>query len=230
MRNRVASPKCHLSEKVQSVVATTAQTETPPLSMFDRIARTTSFFNPTGLVRYHLLPFRSSKYAFDGLISFLTKVAQGNPHDKGLITAIGDTPFDTSIPYEARNAVDLDTISFFHSRNAKDQSLCYDFKDMSVVLTHYTLKSHDYPVNGDHLKSWVIEVSGDNNQWTVVDYQKNNGRLNGPCAVADFEIECPVEARYVRIRQMDLNWHRTLYMVIRAFEVFGALRVPVATG
>jgi hypothetical protein len=97
---------------------------------------------------------------------------------------------------------------------------------MTIVVTHYTLKSFDYPVNGDHLRSWVIEVSTDNEKWTIVDCRRDNPRLNKPEAEADFEIECCVEARYVRIRQIGLNWHRTRYMVFRAFEVFGALRVP----
>jgi hypothetical protein len=211
------------------MTTTEAKTDFQSLSMFERIARTTSFFNFTGMVRYHMIPFRSSEHAFDGLIALLTKVAQGNPHDKGLITATGETPFDNGLPYEPRNAVDLDTISFFHSKNEKDQSLCYDFKNMSVVLTHYTLKSHSYEVNGDHLKSWVIEVSMNNKEWTVVDFRKNQQGLNGRERVASVEIECPVEARYVRIRQIGLNWHQMRYMVIRAFEVFGALKIPGAS-
>jgi hypothetical protein len=195
--------------------------------MFDAIARATSFFNPGYPVRYHLLPFRSSKDPLDGLITFLAHLAQGNPHDKDVITVTG-TPFDSSRPYEPRNAVDFITPAFFHSKNEKNQFLCYDFKKMTVVVTHYTIQTHDYPVGGAHLKSWVIEVSKDNEKWTVVDCRKNDGSLNRPSAVAGFDVECPVEARYVRIRQIGLNWKRTWAIVVRAIEFFGALRIPIA--
>jgi hypothetical protein len=60
---------------------------------------------PDGLFEYHILPF-PERPVFDGLIAFLTRRCQGNPHDKGVIFAHG-TPYDDQAYCQLRNAHEM---------------------------------------------------------------------------------------------------------------------------
>jgi hypothetical protein len=198
-----------------------------PKSMNDRIdvgqfPRLKSLLENQSKSEFHLIPFRSAPIA-DGLISFLGRISQGNPHDKGVICATG-TVYNDDARNRARNATDIQTDSYFISQNAENQILCYDFKNMRVAVTHYFLRSHGNQVNDNHLRSWVIEVSEDGSNWTEIDRRVDDNHLNGPNQSFGFEVGSVVETRYVRIRNLGPCWNGERYLYVRAFELFGGLR------
>jgi hypothetical protein len=190
------------------------------------IARSTPFFDREGLFEYPILPF-PERPAFDGLIAFLTRRHSGNPHDKGVVVADG-TPYDTQACWQPRNALDLDNLDsyFLSSKNAKDQWMCLDFKEMSVAVTHYILRSH---AGSAFLRSWVLEGSENKVDWVELDCRTDHEGLRGKDLVCSFKVRSVVESRYIRLRSTDRAWDGTNYLHFKAIELFGGLRVPVPT-
>jgi hypothetical protein len=185
------------------------------------ISRSTAFFGREGDWSYHLCPFQE-KAKFEGLIAFLTARSGGNPHDKGVI-AVTSTNGSGN---EGKNAVDLRSDLPFCSANQPNQWLCYDFKDLRVGVTHYTVRSNGCNKGSDHLQSWVVEGSEDNSKWTELDRRENDDRLNGPNSICSFDVRTVVESRFIQIRSIGSNWAGNQYVYFKAFEVFGGLRVP----
>jgi hypothetical protein len=190
----------------------------------DLISRSTPFFEREGTFEYDILPF-PGRDVFEGLISFLTKTKNGNPHDKGIIFAEG-TPYDGQACHQPRNALDLETDSYFHSQNAENQWMSVDFKEMRVAVTHYILRSNGNGTGGPHLRSWVVEGSENKVDWVELDCRKDDGGLNGANKVCSFEVQSVVESRFIRIRSTGPNWHGSNYVYFNAFEVYGSLRIP----
>jgi hypothetical protein len=95
----------------------------------------------------------------EGIISYVTRKHGGNVHDHGIVKITSYEPYDGSSSDAAKNAADLTADSFFHSKNAPNQWLCYDFGDRRIILTHYSIRSR-YNGNMDsyYPKSWVIEI------------------------------------------------------------------------
>jgi hypothetical protein len=176
-----------------------------------------------GRIEFHGIPFRSD-CAVDGLIAFLGRVCRGNPHDRGIISATG-TPCDGQACYQARNVTELETDSIFCSRNEANQWLSYDFKDMRVAVTHYFLRSNGEGVGGSHLRSWVVEGSDDGSGWRELDRRENVDFLNGANRSYGFAIPSVVESRFIRLRSIGPNWAGNQYLYVRAFELFGGVRL-----
>jgi hypothetical protein len=190
----------------------------------DLISRSTPFFEREGTFEYDVLPF-PGRDVFEGLISFLTKTNNGNPHDKGIIFAEG-TPCDGQACHQPRNALDLQTDSSFYSQNAGNQWMSLDFKDMRVAVTHYILRSNGNGTSGPHLRSWVVEGSENKVDWVELDCRKDEVGLNGANKVCSFEVQSVVESRFIRIRPTGPNWNGHNHLWLNAFEAFGGLRIP----
>jgi hypothetical protein len=201
---------------------------TSPRELSDRsvdlIHRSTSLFERGGYCSYHICPF-PNRPVFEGLICHLGKCSGGNPHEKRIICATG-TPSNGRSCYQPQNVADLQTDSFFYSKNDAGQWLCYDFKDMRVAVTHYILRSGGGSVDSYHLRSWVLEGSADGSKWTEVDRRDNESRLNGPKAIGTFEVRTVIESRFIRLRGTGPTWNNRNYVIFEAFDVFGGLRVP----
>lgn len=58
-----------------------------------------------------------------------------------------------------------------------------------MIPTDYSIRSGTWTPNSGHLKNWVIEVSNDNKEWSIIDEQKDSSFLNGPRLVHTFKIE-----------------------------------------
>jgi hypothetical protein len=105
----------------------------------------------------------------EGIISILTRKCGGNVHEKGIVTitsmSITDAGADGPNP---ANVVDLDSDSDFWP----GRWIQWDFHNMRVRLTHYTIK-------GWGLKSWVVEGSLDGENWTEIDNIKDNHDFDG---------------------------------------------------
>jgi hypothetical protein len=185
----------------------------------EQLSRLCSFLK----TEYHAIPFSSTVVA-DGVLSFLGKLYQGNPHDKSIICATG-TPYSGQALHQPRNATELQTDSYFCSQNGPNQFLTYDFKNARIAVTHYFLRSNGGGVNDNHLKSWVLEASDDGSTWKEIDRRENATELNGTNSSSAFEVQSIVETRFIRIRTIGLDWGGSQYLYIKAFELFGGLRI-----
>jgi hypothetical protein len=87
----------------------------------------------------------------DGIISCLTQKHGGNVHDKGIVSITSKSVFYDDPKYAGRNVADLTsdldrnvadfTGSIFQSGHEPGQWICWDFHEMRVSLTYYTIKS-----------------------------------------------------------------------------------------
>jgi hypothetical protein len=73
-------------------------------------------------------------------------------------------------------------------------------------------------------KSWVVETSPDNENWTIVDTRENNNDLDDMDVLKSFNVSSDAgEAQFVRLRQIGPAHSGKYFMAISAFEVFGTL-------
>jgi hypothetical protein len=175
---------------------------------------------------YQVCPFHE-RADLEGLISFLTQMCQGNPHDKQIICVTGTTT-RTDPVFQARSLVDLRSDSYFHSYLGPNQWICYDFRDMRVTVTHYVLRSvgPPYQIDTYQLRSWVVEGSDDEAKWIELDRHDGDSSLGALTPNSSFEVQTIAEFRFVRLRQTGPNSSGNDYLIFRAWELFGGLRRP----
>jgi hypothetical protein len=93
-------------------------------------------------------PMKGAKL-LDGIISYLTKKHSGNVQEKGIVRITSKSVSDNP-KWVLKNVADLTSNSCFWSKDEPGQWVCWDFGEMRVRPTRYT-------INGEDLKSWVVE-------------------------------------------------------------------------
>jgi hypothetical protein len=166
--------------------------------------------------------FSPTGKSLDGVISYLTVKCGGNVHDKGLIEA---TSNGVHLSRDAKNAADLQNRgSFFQSNDEPNSWICYDFKDMEVTPSHYSIISVPWGAGqARHPKSWCLEVSRDGQSWTEVHRCDNTHDLNGANQIRTYSVTREVRSRFVRLRQTGKTHYNCDYLMLSGFEVFGIL-------
>jgi hypothetical protein len=155
-----------------------------------------------------------------GIIASLTHRYSSNVHDRGIVAVSGTVNSD-SASYAAKNAADLNTNSYFHSKGEANQWICYDFKNRRVRPTHYSINSW-----GDYfLRSWVVEGSSDNAKWTELDGHEADPEMCANHRIGTFAIPIfpDVDYQFIRLRQTGKNADGHDYLIITGFELFGYL-------
>jgi hypothetical protein len=168
---------------------------------------------------------------WDGIISYLTKKHGGNVHDKGIVTitskSIDETPFgDPSWAVKhVKHVADLVDVRRawgepqFCSADEPDQWVCWDFREMRVRPTHYTIRAYCAS-----LRSWVVEGSLDGARWAEIDRQTDNRDFSGEYwNLASFSVAKPAECRFIRLTQTALHWAYQHSLALHAVEFFGTL-------
>jgi hypothetical protein len=157
-------------------------------------------------------PMKETK-SLDGMISYLTKKHGGNVEEKGIVTI---TSKSVNPWYALKNVADLTSDSSFESYSEPGQWICWDFGEMRVRPTHYTIKAY-------RLKSWVVEGSLDGRSWTEIDRQTDNQDFKYGANTASFAVSTPAEFRFIRLTQTDKSHYGDDYLALRAVEFFGTL-------
>ena len=155
-----------------------------------------------------------------GIIALLQSEWGFNVHRRGVINVTASSSFRGRGP---ECAAMLNSGSQFCSRNERDQWICYDFKEMRVMPTSYSIRSS----KGCAPKSWAFEVSetGEDGSWKTVDTRADNRDLldKGP---HNYTISNPPQGnfRFVRLRHTGRNHDADDYrLILSAFEVFGTV-------
>jgi hypothetical protein len=167
----------------------------------------------------------------DGIISYLTKKHGGNVHQMGLVTITSKSVYSDDPEYALRNIADLTAGSGFFSKNEPGQWVCWDFGEMRVHLTHYTISS------GEFLRSWVVEGSdGTSSNWKEIDWKLNQSNV----LRRSFAVSNPAGFRFIRLTQTanhpclrrtrwpfsrsDWSWlDLEDFLILYAVEFFGTL-------
>jgi hypothetical protein len=169
--------------------------------------------------------FLFSGSAFSGILSHLSGKCGGNVHERGIVN-ITSSSDGSNKPWEVTNH---GCDSYWLSLNAANSWICFDFKENSICLKNYTLKTDRWCLTQIHLREWVIEGSNDNSTWTVLDKQ-NTEDLNGPSLVKTFG--CSSESsqffRFVRLRQTGRNCCGNDHLLLTNIELFGSLQTHSA--
>jgi hypothetical protein len=101
--------------------------------------------------------------------------------------------------------------------------VCYDFKERRIVPTHYTIRTNGYGPGGEHLKSWLVEISGDGQNWWEVAREENNTQLNGKWFSDTFAVAGGGECRFIRLVNIGRNHYGGDSFWISAWEIFESL-------
>jgi hypothetical protein len=146
----------------------------------------------------------------NGIIAHVTRKCRGNVHDHHVVDVTSDSfekgteganphsgAYDNDPQLAAKNIADLENGSRFVSAggegwkdipHTKNNCLCYDFNERRFVPTDYTMRSIGYGPGNSHLKSWLIETSGDGENWQEVAREENNKQLNGSFLLAHLRL------------------------------------------
>ena len=163
-------------------------------------------------------PYTSN--SFDGVFHFLTNQYSVNPCAEGFIaiTASSSVGQDPSI------VISSSASWAWKSQDKHHQWIQFDFKNMLLQATHYTIKAGPHKAGNEHPKTWALEVSdsqGDST-WKVID-QQNNSDLNGPNAYKTYPCQCDKPYQYYRIKATGPNHKGTSSLAIAKVEFFGTL-------
>jgi hypothetical protein len=139
------------------------------LPVFPARANLHSDVSPSGPT-VKTFPFRSSS-PLDGIISHLTAKFGGNIHDRGVVRITGNRVLNDNSSYAAKNVVDLGTDSHFLSVSDAKDSHCFDFTKMAFKPTHCSIRTNSNGLNGNYLKSRLLEGPKEGNLWIEVDRQ-----------------------------------------------------------
>jgi hypothetical protein len=151
--------------------------------------------------------------SLDGIISFLTRNDKGNLQRFAAISS--KSVWDDNPGYSACNVADLTSDWGFCSKNEPGQWICWDFHQMRVCPTHYTIRNCC-------LKSWVVESSLDGLNWTEIDRKTDNNDMLD-IERASFAVSNSAECRFLRLTQTGANHDGNDLLCIEAFEFFGTL-------
>jgi hypothetical protein len=155
----------------------------------------------------------------DGIIAHLTRECGGNVDEHRLVRVAGSSVCCSDAEFAAKNAVDLGSDSVFYSGPKPEQWLCYDFSDMVLIPTHYSIRA------GGELgpRNWVVEGRKCDADWLELDRREKNDSLKGKNVTVTFPVSQSVEVYEIRLRQTGRNHHWKHCLVVSSFEVFGSL-------
>jgi hypothetical protein len=152
--------------------------------------------------------------SLDGIISYLTNQHGGNVHEKGLV-AMTSKLADDFPARDLTNIADLTSYFGFSSKDEPGQWVCWDFRQMRVRPTHYTIKSYS-------LRSWVVEGSMDGGSWTEID-RKTDSQVFKGWDTGSFVVSKPAECRFIRLTQTGKSHYDDDALLLHAVEFFGTL-------
>ena len=159
---------------------------------------------------------------FGGIFKYFQ--THNNINDELKITASSIDEWDIN------NILNYDDIgSFFQTQDEPNSWICFEFKKHQIIPFSYIIRTID-DENNYHLKSWVVEVSNDKQEWLTIDEHQNDSSLKGRSRIHLFKISKHFDNdsfKYIRIRQTGPNWYneddRSHYLLIGCIDIYGTL-------
>jgi hypothetical protein len=177
--------------------------------------------------RFELFVYKPGE-EFNGILSHLTKSCGGNVHEKGVvnITSSGDERNMCS------QVADHGWNDYWYSHDAPASWICFDFKDKSLSLRHYTLKSGGNPYQP--FVHWEIEGSNDGSPtgtWKSLDSRNAyvTKDFSGTFVVKSYScthVNSNEFFRFIRMRQSGKNMYGKDYLMLCNIEFFGTIKNP----
>jgi hypothetical protein len=171
----------------------------------------------------HNCPFADDS-ALDGIISYLTWKCGDYIGDRGIVS-ISASSIDNLISHLLRSITDFEDRNYFCTNNEPISWVCYDFKNMYIKPTHYSIRFRR-DGNDNHMRTWTLEGFIDGQSWEELDRQENNKSLNSQGATVTFSISRSLEIQMIRLRQLSQKSSWNNHMVMNAIELFGIIVEP----
>jgi hypothetical protein len=161
-----------------------------------------------------------SNASLKGIISFLTVQTGGNVHTRGIVKVTSKSIKGEFVPEHIANLTDD---SEYHSLNTPDQWVCYDFQNMKLCPTGYSIRSwgNQRRDKSVEIQNWVVEVSNDGESWIEID-QHENERMETAGMIRSHSVSCSESYQLIRLRQHGRGGIAD-WLVLVAFELFGTL-------
>lgn len=171
-------------------------------------------------VKYEI-PYVESKH-YEGIFNFLTKETGGNPLlNKTLkpLVKVNSSYFHDILDYGAGLRK--------HYKNDSNASTCefgFDFIDLRVSLSAYTITSCYCQDYGCWPKSFDILGSRDGSKWFTIDSVRNTPHLRGRYKTYTFQCRPSAPVKYIKYVQKE-NHHqeKAPFLHLSVFEIFGTL-------
>ena len=155
---------------------------------------------------------------YEHIIEHLSEQCHGNVHTQNVVSITSSSIYQD---WGVENVVEQDDNKNFGTLDKANSWIQFDFKERKVLLDHYTLKT--VSGNYEHLKSWILEVSDDGENYTEIDRQENCDLLNEGLKTATFNVSCSTPQRFVRLKQNGQNWGGNNYLNINQIDFSGFL-------
>jgi hypothetical protein len=153
----------------------------------------------------------------NGIVAYLTQRHGGNIHHSRIVTITASSVYRDDPNFRPKHVADLGSDTRFTSQDIAGQWLRWDFREMRVRVSHYTIRTCS-------LKNWVIETSMDGQKWTEIDRHFEGNHFGGSqWKVATFTTGKSVECRFIRLTQPNHNHNNDNSLNISAVEFFGRL-------
>jgi hypothetical protein len=176
-----------------------------------------------------LLP--SASDPLKGIIADLTSMGARNVHDRDVVI-VTSSKGDSHHPKVVADLKSDDRFcSHYRGKEAdipytRNNWICYDFKTRRIIPTHYSIRSPNHghgPGFGNYLKSWLVEISTDGEQWVEIDRKESNSDLAHPYVIRMFEVSRIQVCRLIRLVNIGRNHQGFDCLCICGFEIFGSV-------
>jgi hypothetical protein len=141
-----------------------------------------------------------------------------NPHDAHLVTVSAlTTPYQS---YSPENVLNFNTDNYYHSKNEPNQWLLFDLKGKSFEMKQIRI----HICNKNIPRSWTLQGSNDNLNWTPIHTQGEDDRCNVQSNTVTYNINCDQSFTYFKFVQQSQNYHNHNSLVLYSVEFIGHLR------
>lgn len=160
--------------------------------------------------------------SFNGIFNYLASKSSGNIHDNGTIDVSSNSI--NRVSSHPKNLLQMNG-NYVAKSGEKNAWVLFDFKNMEVEISDYIVKASSTCC----MKNWVLEVSNDKSNWTVIDSHSNCNDLKTPNTIAKYHVQNKSFAKFVRIRHNGpfIDYFQSNVMIINRVEFFGRLRCPI---
>lgn len=161
---------------------------------------------------------------FNGILKFLRDETGGNIHKNGTVNITDNSVYKRHDENRQPENITDPELGSYEMPSIENSMVCFDFKERRIQLNAYSVMTYSYQKGARHLKSWVVEVSNDENNWEIVDEHKDDETLNDEDASSTFRTKKSEGFyRFVRIRQTGKNWFNNYGTYIRLIEFYGKI-------
>ena len=197
------------------------------VSIFDKLDKQSSIrrnlLQKNPALGYEIKVFnRQPQNEFNGIIKYLTDKTGGNIHDNGTIEVTSNSIEGSNHPKYLLVTHGL----YVPKMREANFWVCFDFKNMEIEITSYTIKSSGDFTGVGHIKSWVIEISNDHKHWIKIDQHSDCQDLNGSNRMKTYDVKQYNFSRYCKFRHIsDYYGSDQYYLGINCIEFYGKLKL-----